>query len=416
MIIEFKVSNFRSIREQQTFSMVASHGAEHLDNLCLTQCNDKFSLVRAAVLYGANASGKSNLLSALFFARMFIVSSAKESQQGEKIQLNSFAFDKDSCNKPSEFEITFIKDKIRYQYGFVADRNRIFEEWLFAYPLGKAQKWFSRIYDKKNKAYSWHFSSLFKGGKKVKDLTRDNVLFLSNAVSLNNSQLAPVMNWFREDLRFIDSPTDRQVNLKSNIQLIKTLEGKRKLLQWMEMADPSIVDINLRKINGDAVLKNVPEELLSFFKKKIGSIEREEISFIHSGNIPLDIGDESEGTRKLLASAGRWIDALENGRVLIVDELDSSLHPLLVRFLIKIICNPESNKKNSQLIFATHDSSLLDNDLFRRDQIWFVEKDDSNATKLYPLSDFSPRKKEAIYKGYLQGRYGALPYIGEWRF
>lgn len=130
----------------------------------------------------------------------------------------------------------------------------------------------------------------------------------------------------------------------------------------------------------------------------------------------MHLQEESEGTRRLLSYAGRWIDALEKGKVIIVDELDNSLHPLVVRFLIKLICNPDSNKNNAQIIFSTHDTSLLDNELFRRDQIWFVEKDEFNSTHLYPLLEFSPRKYEAIGRGYLQGRYGALPYIGEWKF
>ncbi len=140
------------------------------------------------------------------------------------------------------------------------------------------------------------------------------------------------------------------------------------------------------------------------------------IYLIHSGNVPLELEYESMGTRKLFAYAGHWINALDNGKILIVDELDNGLHPLVVRFLVELIFNPKINIKCTQLIFSTHDTTLLDNELFRRDQIWFVEKDEMNSTKLYSLLEFSPRKNEAIGRGYLQGRYGALPYIGEWKF
>jgi AAA15 family ATPase/GTPase len=420
MIIEFKVSNFRSILKKQTFSLVASTGNELEDNLCTSSCDGSFRLVRAAVIYGANAGGKSNLLSALLFIRKFIISSAKESQQGEQIPLDSFAFDKSSRKEPSEFEITFIKNKIRYQYGFVADAERVFEEWLFAYPSGKPQRWFSRIYDKENKQYSWHFSKFFKGGKQVNELTRSNVLFLSNAVLLNNEQLAPVFEWFQKDLVFIDSPTGQGLSSSPSIELLKTEEGKKRILHFMLAADPSIADIKLdmKKPDEDKIHfpNSIPLEVQNYFKKEILNKDHPIINFTHGGNVSLGIFDESEGTQKLLAYAGHWIDAIDNGRTLIIDELDNSLHPLVVRFLIKLICNPEVNKTNAQLIFSTHDTSLLDNELFRRDQVWFVEKDKENSTQLYPLLDFSPRKHEAIGRGYLQGRYGALPYIGEWRF
>jgi len=145
-----------------------------------------------------------------------------------------------------------------------------------------------------------------------------------------------------------------------------------------------------------------------------------DIQFIHKTNsgesVPFPFFDESDGTKKLFAYAGPWLDVLAKGRILFCDELDTSLHPLMVRFLIGLIQNPEINKHNAQLIFTTHDTSVLDTDLFRRDQVWFVEKDREQASRLYPLSDFKPRKGEALEKGYLNGRYGALPFIGELRF
>lgn len=421
MIIEFSVSNFRSISKKQTFSMVASASKGLENNLCTSDCDGRFSLVRAAVLYGANASGKSNLLSALLFMKMFIISSAKESQQGESISVNGFFFGKDGRDKPSEFEVTFIKDKTRYQYGFTANKKQIFEEWLFAYPSGKAQKWFSRDYDSKSKKYSWSFSKFLKGNKQqVVELTRNNVLFLSNAVQLNNEQLSPVFDWFQKDLILIDSLKGTGLSYKASAKLLKTDDNKKRLLKFMQAADPSIMDINVEKIKPDEdklrFPDSMPKEARDFLTKEFLSQEHVQINFIHSGNVTLDLREESDGTLRLLAYAGRWIDALDNGRTIVVDELDNSLHPILVRSLIKLICNSETNKKNAQLIFSTHDTSLLDNELFRRDQIWFVEKDEINSTQLHPLLEFNPRKQEAFGKGYLQGRYGALPYIGEWRF
>jgi len=419
MIIEFKVANFRSIREQQTLSLAAGTGSELENNICASDFSPDLKLVRTAVIYGANAAGKSNCLNVLAFMREFILNSARESQQGEPIQVASFAF----CNKPSEFEITFIKDKTRYQYGFLADRNQIFEEWLFAYPHNRGQQWFSRIYNKKNKQYNWKFSTHFKGQhKKTVELTRNNVLFLSNAVNLNNEQLRPVFEWFQKDLMLIDSPSAGKSyrDIEDTLQYIKTKYGKKKVLDFMKVADPSIDEIRLEeKPITEANLKfpsSMPKELQDALRKELIGKMDYKISLVHSNNIPLKLNDESEGTQKLLAMAGLWLDALDNGRVLIVDEMDNSLHPLAVRFLIELLYNSTANKKNAQLIFTTHDTSLLDTELFRRDQVWFVEKDKNNATQLYPLLDFSPRKNEAIGRGYLMGRYGAIPYIGEWRF
>lgn len=420
MIIEFNVSNFRSIYSKQTFSMVASHGSELESNLITNVCESKIRLVRAAVIYGANASGKSNLLSALAFMRMFVNKSAKESQQGEKIPVDNFLFDQNDNKKPTEFEITFVKNQIMYQYGFVLDENQIFEEWLFAYPFGKAQRWFSRVYDAENNKYEWSFSKFFKGGNQVKDLTLKNVLFLSNSVKLNNEQLVPVYSWFQNDLMLIDSANARGLNLKASIDLLKMPEGKKEVLKMMATADPSIADItmDLKKLDEQEIKfpGTMPPEIQNYFKREIMNTDQPVIHFSHAKNTLLDFTEESDGTRRLLAYAGSWINAIKNGSVLIVDELDNSLHPLIVRFLIKLICNPETNKNNAQLIFSTHDTSLLDSDIFRRDQIWFVEKDELNSTRLYPLLEFSPRKHEAIGKGYLQGRYGALPYIGQWEF
>lgn len=405
MIIEFKTKNFRSIWNPQTFSLVASSDTEHDQNTFHSGNTDSLRLLRASVIYGANASGKSNLLDALSFMRFFVVSCAKESQLGEKIPVENFSFNEKSRLDPTEFEVSFIKEDVRYQYGFVIDEDRVHEEWLFAYPTGRAQQWFSRVYDKKNDEYSWKFSKYFKYNKQIVNLTLKQVLFLSNAVKLNNEQLAPVFTWFQKDLLFIDPDTWREFSNKKSIDYIKEEKGKEWILQFMRAADPSIADIEIEKSTLPFLQNSNPKQ-----------VDENKIRFMHSEKFSLDLKRESEGTRRLLEFAGHWIDALENGGVLIVDELDKSLHPLLVRFLINLICNPEINKKNAQLIFTTHDTSLLDNAMFRRDQIWFVEKDKNNATQLYPLLDFSPRKHEAIGRGYLQGRYGALPYIGEWRF
>ncbi len=414
MLVEFKITNFRSIRDTQTLSMVSGTGAELPQNACPSGIDPDLHLVRSAVIYGPNAGGKSNLIRALSFMCGIVLFSAKESQKGEKIPVENFLFDKESRHKPSEFEVTFIAENIRYQYGFIVDKNRIYEEWLLAYPFGRPQEWFSRKYDKKTDKYEWKFSKFFKVHKQVVDLTRADVLFLSNAVKLNNKQLFPVFDWFQKGLIIIRPSTE--YSYEKSIELLKTSEGKNQLMKYLNIADPSIADISLELDNflEDKLPKEIPQTIKELIRKQM--VDDEKINLIHAENVTLSLEDESDGTRKFISFAGRWIDALKCGRVMVVDELDNSLHPLAVRFLVSLINNPEANKKNAQLIFSTHDTTQLDNELFRRDQVWFVEKDKNNATQLYPLLDFSPRINEAIGKGYLQGRYGALPYVGEWRF
>jgi AAA15 family ATPase/GTPase len=419
MLIEFRLSNYRSISSDQTLSLVAGIGAELPQNICALDSDPSLQLVRSAVMYGANAAGKSNLIRALYFMKMLVLVSAKESQQGEEIPVESFLFNKETREQPSQFEIIFSKDKVRYQYGFEVNKHRILEEWLYAYPAGKMQEWFSRKYDKETDRYTWKFSTRnFKGKKELwREATRGNALFLSTAVQLNNEQLLPVFNWFQKDL--IVLPAFAKISPEKSIEQSKTELGKERILKYVAIADPNICDISLETetFSEDKISKNFPEDVKEKIKKQmVGKEIVTKIDFLYPENILLDIKDESHGAQKLFAIAGYWIDCLEQGKIIAVDEMDNSLHPLLVRFLIKLFFNPEINKNNSQLIFSTHDTSLLDDDLFRRDQIWFVEKDKHHATQLYPLLDFSPRKDEAIGKGYLQGRYGALPYIGEWRF
>lgn len=419
MIIEFKVTNFRSISDAQTLSMVASPDKGLPQNISASDFDADLSLLRSAVIYGPNAAGKSNLIRAMQLMQWLILTSAKESQAGEKIAAQPFLFDEQAQTQPTEFELSFSKNGVRYQYGFVFNRDRILEEWLFAYPAGRVQRWFVRQYNELGNKYEWEFSKLFKGAKQqIVDLTRPEVLFLSNAVKLNNEQLLAPFKWFQEDLVVITPANINHVDLNKSIDQIKSPEGKKKIMQYLNVADPTITDISLENeiFSEDKLPRNLPVEFKDMVSKNMLGRDFVRIKFHHAANISLDVGDESEGTRKFLGFSGQWVDALEHGKVVLVDELDNSLHSLAVRFLISMIYNSETNKKNTQLIFSTHDTSLLDTELFRRDQVWFVEKDKKNSTQLYPLLDFSPRKNEAIGKGYLQGRYGALPYVGDWRF
>jgi hypothetical protein len=422
MLIEFSVTNFKSIKTTQTLSLVASSASELREQNCFTTSEQGVPfLLRSAAIYGPNASGKSNLLDAIDFMEGFVRNSSKEGLEGENIEVKPFLFDAVSRDEPSEFEVLFIQEGIRYQYGFAVNQTQVIHEWLIAYPEGRPQRWFEREFDAAADKENWYFGSKFKGRKSVlQETTRSNALFLSTAVQLNNELLKPVYNWFRQKLRTVGvggySPTYTTAKCK-------TETDKKRILELLNAADISIADINveMKKFESTDLPPEMPEPLKELIRNDLEGKEMPEVKFLHAVEgteelIALDSDDESVGTRKLFALAGPWLNVLDNGYVLIVDELNNSMHPLMVRFLISLINNPQSNQKNAQLIFSTHDTSVLDNELFRRDQIWFTEKDTTNATRLYPLSDFTPRKGEALEKGYLKGRYGALPYIGELRF
>lgn len=419
MLIEFSVTNFRSIKQTQTLKLTASPASELKDSNCfMTNDNTVPPLLRSAVLYGPNASGKSNLLSAVAFMERFVMNSSKESQEGESIKVKPFLFDNINHAKPSEFEVLFIQDEVRYQYGFSVNRTRVVHEWLLAYPEGRAQRWFERKYDTDAQKDVWYFGNKFKGNKIIlQESTRSNALFLSTAVQLNNEQLKPVYNWFYYRLRPMGGDW---IQPSFTIDMCKDKDKKDKILNFLNAADLSIADIQVEMKKFDS--KKIHPLIADIFKEVTrDDLEGKEfpiVSLLHNiegsnelGKINLE--DESDGTQRLFNLAGPWLDVLENGYILLIDELDKSLHPLMVRFLIGLIQNKKINRSNAQLIFSTHDTSVLDNKIFRRDQIWFIEKDLNNSSILYPLSDFTPRKGEALEKNYLQGRYGALPYIGD---
>jgi uncharacterized protein len=423
MFIEFNVTNFRSIKRTLTLSMTASKYYRGLEE---TNCLESGiaglpKLLRSGVLYGPNAGGKSNLFKAIQFMQTFVLTS-HALQEGKKINVAPFALAVDTREEPCEFEMFFIQDQVRYQYGFALNAFRVVREWLLAYPEGKAQRWLERSYDKKADQETWYFGSKFTGRRQLwQEATRKNALFLSTAIQLNNEQLKPVFNWFQQKLTII--LPGETINLQFTIDKCGSDEGKNRIMEFMNSADISIygIDIELKKIlvPPEMLPSDIPQEVKETMVRDLQEKGVPLIRFQHRDNnnqpVFFHISEESDGTQKLFAFSGPWLDVLEKGRIIFVDELDTSLHPLLMRFLLENFHNEKTNKNKAQLIFTTHDTSILDTDLFRRDQIWFVEKDRENATKLFPLSDFSPRKGEAVEKWYLKGRYGALPLIRDLR-
>jgi len=416
MLIEFSAANFRSLRNRQTFSLTKAKGDELVEtNTFKTVAANEFELLRSAAIYGPNAGGKSNFLLALQAMRRVILESSTNLQRGDKLPVTPFRLSKTPLHAPSEFEVTFIVNQVRYQYGFTATEDRIHEEWLLAYPSGRPQRWIDRAWSEQSKSYDWELGAKLMGEKQLwQKSTRDNALFLSTAVQLNSEQLKPIYDWFKDTLHMANisgwSPG-------FSASLCEMRE-KMQVMDFLHAADLNIEDIVVETEPFD--IKKLPDDMPTHVKKMFADELKDsklfDIKTVHKSEegdrVTFDFEDESDGTQKLFAFAGPWIDALSNGYILFIDELHDNLHPRLVQFLVKLFHNSETNPKNAQLIFTTHETSILNQEEFRRDQIWFCEKGEDQATTLYPLTDFSPRKgRENLELAYLSGRYGALPYV-----
>jgi len=425
MLIEFSVGNYLSFKDKVTLSMVASSDKSMPENVIESAQGTKLNLLKSAAIYGPNASGKSNFIKAISFMRWLINNSAR-GQVGDKIDVIPFKLDEAFDNKPSEFEITFLKDSTRYTYGFIADKKCIHEEWLYGYPKSSPRLLFERNLNKKEQ---FKFGYYWEGEKKIlAKRTRENALFISVAAQLNNKLAKSILDWVSKHLLGVSPfPTISSEQLFTVMYSHKDPKFKQLVDTFLKNADVGIKYFKTKEISlfetkewletpeevKNRILKGIPEG------EKPGSID---FDFIHKGldtkreevEVIFKVIEESDGTQKIFSLAGPWIFVLEKGLTLIADELDVRLHPQLTTWLVSMFHDKNINKKGAQLIFATHDSGLLDQKLFRRDQIWFTEKNPNGATELYSLWDIKkPRKEENIRKGYLAGRYGAIPFLGE---
>lgn len=410
MLLEFRVKNFKSIRDEAVFSLVASKDKSlKKTNTIETGIRSIPAVTCSAAIYGANASGKSNLIYALV-CMQDVISDSAAFQVDQTFNVKPFLLDSATVNSPTEFEITFIKDAVRYQYGFTLTTDRIMEEWLLVYKTAKPQSWFSRKYDEKSGKDNFELGPNLKGQKITwKDSTRKNSLFLSIAVQLNSEQLKPVYSWITQDLIIFGT---QGIPYDFTIEMARTETGKQDIENFLQSAGISIDDISV--IQKKSFRQNFHFNVAS--GKSESSVEEAELlipQFNHKtekGNATLELHEESLGTQRLFALSGPILEILKKGKVLIFDELDSSLHALLAKKLVDLF-HSGTNSNGAQLVFTTHDTALLQNDLLRRDQIWFIEKDNDQSSKLYPLTDFSPRKGESLENGYLIGRYGAVPFL-----
>ncbi len=410
MLVEFRVANFRSFRNEQTLSLVASND-DSLPENCID--TERFKLLRTAAVYGPNASGKSNLIKAMGFMRDTVVGSAQPNPS-TTFPLSSFVLDAHSSSRPSVFEVTIILDGARYQYGFAISPDRVQEEWLFVSPMNKARMWFQRGLDEATGESTWHWGPSFRGEKhRLANLTRPDSRFLSVAAQWNHQPLAPVQKWFDESLRTLPasatmSPITVRALITPEVDSDHREGFKTIVVSLLKQADLGIADVNVQYPQPERT--EIPDSNYAGF-------ESSAVTVLHHNqatgrDVPFDLVEESDGTQRLFELIGPRDEALRFGYVVSVDEIEESLHPLLTRELIRLFQSPRNNRNNAQLVFATHDTTLLDPELLRRDQIWFTEKDQIGATTLRPLSDYrKARKGEAMQKGYLAGRYGAIPVL-----
>ncbi|MBU0653288.1 MAG: ATP-binding protein [Proteobacteria bacterium] len=419
MLIEFSVANVLSFKDRVTFSMAASNDDALQESNVFAW--GKKRLVKSAVVYGANASGKSNLLSAMRFMRHMVLTSSKDTQVNEEIDVDAFKLSTECEGKPSFFEAVFIQNGNTYRYGFEVDRKRVHSEWLFTVPSTKEAELFVREGNqiKVNRIR-------FKEGCDLETKTRENALFLSVCAQFNGEISKGLLLWFK-NFRFIHGLSDYPY-LGVTVEKLKTPEQKRQLMEIARIADLCIDDIEGReeKLTIEKLPKDMPEEMKRDILKR--DITEVELKTTHRkygqdnnevGKVVFDLEEnESGGTQKFLSMAGPLLDTIETGKVLTIDEMDARLHPLLTRFVVSLFNSPMNNK-NAQLIFASHDTTLLNDKLFRRDQIWFTEKDPYGVTGLYSLVELRGVRKEASFgKDYILGKYGAIPFIGDpkWLF
>lgn len=424
MLVEFRVANFRSFREEQCLSFSASANDKEMDDThCIvTNHGAAPKLVRSTVIYGANASGKSNLIFALMTMQQLVLNSTRMLEPQYRENYTPFLLDEQSRKLPTELEIMLLLDSVRYQYGFKFDGERICSEWLLVYRASKAQRWFEYHYNPETGENDWEpFSIHFKGEKKGqrelwKASTAARSLFLTQAAQSNSQLLQPLFTWFANDLMVL--PARAEFNLLPTLQRLEDPKYKDWVLRLMNAADIHISDIKVEKRKGQQVEFKLepgkPPELRTF------EGELPDVEFCHTTPDGIeqwfDRRFESFGTQRLLSYAAPLLDAIENGKLIVVDEFDTSLHPLLTRYILRMLHKPHLSQNGAQLWMTTHDTSLLDTELLRRDQVWFVEKKKDQTSELYSLLEFSPRKNDAIERGYLQGRYGAVPFLSEFLF
>lgn len=412
MLLRFGVSNHLSIRDYQELSLAASSLKDRQEEKLIScAAVPTKHVVPLAVIYGANASGKSTLVDAISSMRRMVLRSQTQWESDGGVPRHPFRLDDDSPRLPTRFDIDFLIDDVRYHYGFEASDSAFEAEWLYAFPKSHRQTLFERT------GNEFHFGRGLKGQNKViAGLTRPNSLFMSAAAQNDHEQISEVFGYFRS----LQGVRDIVVPGAAISSRLAKEELDNRVIAFLEMIDTGVFNYRQRESDLPEKIQGIPRELYALLTKGTGEESPEmkdkdvtiELGHRGRGNEPfyLELERESAGTRRLLVVLALAFRTLDEGAPLFIDELDASLHTRAAEAVLHLFCSRKTNPKGAQLIATTHDTNLLDSSLLRRDEVWFTEKDSEGATQLYPLIDIRTRRGDNIEKGYLQGRYGAVPF------
>ena len=441
MLLQFIVENFKSFDKEVVLNMIPSQYSDHAHHIYTLEGGKKVDALRSSALFGANASGKTNLFKAIQYSKQLITEGTRGEQ---KLDHQPFKLRKSSAQSPTRFEYVFKYDGIIYHYGFLLNHSKILEEWLFARPKGQEVKYFERITDKNNKV-KLELGNTFAPPKSksrkvldlVKETTRPNQLFLKEAYEKNIEKLKPAYQWFASILHVIPAiseygPLELRAfsdedftgflsnflrNTDTGIDSIETESTNLNLEEHFTDLPVNIREDMRQSVNdGNAVVFNYTDHRkYAIIKNDEGNIVAISLKTRHKmidddETVAFEIFEESEGTRRLLNILPALVDMKNEQAVYVIDELDRRMHTKLTRYFLSYFLNHCTSQPN-QLIFTTHDSNLLDEDLLRRDEIWFLEKNKHGESDLYSLTEFKPRNDLKLNKGYLQGRFGGIPYI-----
>lgn len=424
MLIEFKFTNYRSFRDEAVLSMEAT-GLGTLKKSIIEY--GSYKLLPSVAIYGKNGGGKSNVIRAFWLAVQFIKNAQRTQHENALIPVSPFLLDDYSQSRETAFEFTYVVNKIKYIYGFSATKNRIVREYLFHAPKGQK----AVVFNREGKKYT--FTEDKAKRKLISEAVADNQLFFSIACTMNDTACVNAMRWFREYVLFSRDYSDipRQLLEYSNDKNML-----RAISDYAKAADVGIeemqFDINSEEFSegmtiSDSLPMGIRTALIDFMhvlsetsnnsevKLRMGEVtatafHRGKTSSGKSELFSLELSDESDGTRKLMSIAPAIESVLNNGGILLVDELDKELHPILVAYIVSKFQNKQSNPNGAQMVFTTHDTDLMNEEIMRKDQLYFVDKDNnSGVSELYSISEFATRTSENIRKGYLAGKYGATP-------
>lgn len=428
MLLQFTTSNFRAFREAQTLKLAAGNYDKTLPRNCISPELPGLKgqrWLKGVALYGPNAGGKSTLIEAMEALARMVRNSAKATDPKDPIrQIEPFALAPGKPVEPTGFGAVFVSEGVRYEYRVAATRERVWHESLRAFPSGKEQLWFCRDWQPESQSYKWspEKPTGYRRDVKKEEFTLPNVLFLSKAISLGDTQLEPVFRWFKERLQIIDLSA-RSMGLGGGFTMAQFKEQTAlapEILALLKHADLGVESVAVETEKLDAKMLAQLEKMREIMPPEVqeqlnNKTEIQKVRLSHRGRglatVPLPWEAESAGTHRLFDLGGPWLDILENGYTVCIDELETSMHPLMVMALLRLLFSEVTNPKGAQVIFTTHNPLLLDSTLLRRDQVWFADKDDHGEAHLYPLTDYAPRKGESLVRGYLAGRYGAVPFI-----